>query len=1264
MPSYNLFQLQEQADAGWAHGRLYATGNANASASFRRGIDLSAGLNVQGEIGGEFGKGVAASLAAGARLTAGLSLTAAYPLDVFSEAGLVARLRAQAAAAAFLRAELSLDSEEFASLLRGRLSGPWVDLAEIFLTEIKISAGLWANAAVSVQLLAEAAIVGSFLRTPGAEPGFTCSFQYAAGYGYGAGINFRTNFGLANPPRLIDRLSNQFVLIIEREIQSVLPQLTEAERVAAQHALPLLRVVLPLVFRTIYEQGKALAGSSTEVESSASSSLLHGLIQEAQEALAGQVFELAISKLNDLLGQTAIGEAIRAMSNEDASRTVADLLRIRSRIIELSDLDSSSASWLQVILDLLDAFSALSNSLIAPSDRETWNDYLALGWSAAVIVTELVDWVNAPEGTERSLDLKAPAALPSSRAIPAHIASRVQKAPGVGLTVGDAVEFMLLVPLDQVDLLDSIRASVPQSALILDVLSSVVEATDGVSLLKILFHDFAELDGATLLLKMSTVLAPVIENQILPHLFTPLEQTADESVVELLNQIIKPTLLSMTRVILPQLGSTSTAEGAQKLREQISAVLLQSLSRLILVSTDIMADHVATEGPPVMRNLSQAVRDGTGGPAVGAALVLLSPAAGIPPEWTPTPEDLADILDICANTLEYWNEHERADWFRLAGDLISLGLMTGDPKLDAVWQNIKDSNSQAPLPALEDQLRALAERLAGGTWRLVLQIAPALLELFKNHFPRLVNEYVLKPLAAAASEAIKAIEQAAQWLNQQIEELRNQINRLVAQIQQAVLSIAARLQALAEYLSGQIETAVTQVREAGWNLVYSALFENDIFKLLRNEWEQVIIDGVRAVYNSAFDALKWLLDTPLQMFRAVAIWVQDVLRDQPGMADVNMIMANLRQRALSLAGMDMHLPIQFDVVVSVTIAKQKITVNLGRVDLGTVLFPHQSIVSTLIDTLMSDSSLRDAVTACLNEHNQNLSRANQINILRASLQNALTQEDASAGLENLTTGRDLEISIQELADDKTYDGSAPLRIILRGANSTFVTNVLGVPPRVKVLVNGQEHRYAAQSWTESGDCLVYAAKIVPSGGKLVPLPLLPPARYLELAVAPDVQLKAVIGSDKAPRLLAVPGTQPPPVRPVEIEPRGPGRFRPVERVVPPPHSEELLDAVVRGSRSITADPFTGAKRLPVSDDQVVTAVVVQKTDLFPITPNERMEGFRWTLPEDLLDSAPLEIPRETIIARPGLNRIDVIVVEGRERQPVSSARTFFLAEAS
>jgi hypothetical protein len=220
-------------------GQALLTGTAQAAAEFRRGINLGAGFDFRGEAQVRLGNDLGAQIAAGVRLRGGIELAVFFPLDLFSEAGLIVRFRAQIEAAGFVRATLSLPFGEFRRLVGLDLPHNLLaDLIGIVLDEFAFEAGLWGRVAFSFQLVAEAAITGSLLPVGGNTPGFSFSFQYGMGWFYGTGYQFITNVTIPDPHRLIDRvateLCNTAIAEAERYIAG-LPPGTRSQSAAWQH---------------------------------------------------------------------------------------------------------------------------------------------------------------------------------------------------------------------------------------------------------------------------------------------------------------------------------------------------------------------------------------------------------------------------------------------------------------------------------------------------------------------------------------------------------------------------------------------------------------------------------------------------------------------------------------------------------------------------------------------------------------------------------------------------------------------------------------------------------------------------------------------------------------------------------------------------------------------------------------------------------------------------------------------------------------------
>jgi len=1250
MANYKLFDLKEEADTGWAHARAYATGNANASAKFHRGVDLAADVDVQAGAGSSFGRVIGASLNGGVRGTAGLNAQGALPIDIFDTAGVLFRLRGQAAAQAFVKAAIDLDLNTFKDSLLGQLKGAWIDLVDVFTGEIEIGAALWANYGVSVQFLAEAAILGGFHAIDG-KPGFTCSFQYAMGYYYGGGFNVRTNFGIENPRRLVDRLSNQFVKIIDREIESALGQMTEAERTAIEVARPLVPLVLPLAMRTMYEVAGALITPSKDQQATTSGLVVGDFIREAQQLLLDRVIEFGVGKLTGLLQSASVADVLAAMTGPQAEQVVEILTKTRDSVVKLADMELGDEDWLLSLLTVVDNLAGLI-TFIPSLDPTEWKENLSLLWSAAIVINELLKWISNADGSNPSFNLSAPVNLPADGLITSHIAEQVKKSAGFGLTVGDAIQFLLS---DAESLVAELRIWVPSSAPILDLLSTIIADNTTRSIFQILLEDFTSLektDVPSLLTKITTALGPLVENQLVPHLLTPLEQSLDPDTLEVVGQIIKPTLLSLTKVILPRVGSLGASEEtARILREQISAVLLQSISRLMLVSSEILMGYAVEQGALAMRATAQTLRRGDGDLAVDAAIAALSLASGIPPEWTLTRWDAANLLDLCAKSLEFWNEHEREAWFENCRNLLSIGLLTGNVELDRLWRSIDEGDPNSPVAELIPAIHKFATRLAEGVWELIKLLAPDILKMVGEHFLNL-GKLVVRVAEAAVVAAYEGLKEAAKWLDNQIDEMRKRIQTLIEDAWKALENIATNLGELAQHLRQVVNQAIDLVRDAGWTYVEAVLFQNSVFTTLPDNWEGSVKEGVRATYNFAFDAHRWLIDAPLQMFYQVTDWIREDLRfmTEAGSLDAEVMFQRLRARAQAITTPNMSLGIRYSFSIPV--------IGDVTIDLGSILFPGNIIVGILTDSLISNAALRNVVQLVVAEQKAAQAKTNEANLLQARVDQALTLGETTAAVNNLTTNATLQLSVAEPNEDSFYQGYAPLRVEVRGANRTFLTSTLGIPPRIKIVVNGTEHRYAPESWSDENGALVYRAKVVPQGVPVLPFQVLAPLKFIGVQIPNTVVLKSSTDDKGIPVLAVEPSPSPPVVIPVPSGGPTP---------IPFPSSGGLdistvIEAMRQGRPTQIIDPLIQLPLPRPVGKETITPVVLQSTGRFFPAPDDLKGGVRWVHISDRPTLERVENPPETIFTDAGQNYVQVLLCDAKGEQSVVDQATFFLTK--
>lgn len=1267
METYPLFKLQTEGDTGWAHARALATGSAELGLALNRGIDLSAGLDLRAEVGVETAGRIQALLKGGARATAGISFQAAMPLDLFRAAGFVARMRAQAAAGAYLHVRLSLESDVLADTVRRALDAPWDELVAIMLSELRVGAELMGNAQVSAQLVGEAAVAGSLIDHGSEKAGFTCSFQYAMGYYYGAGFIFRAHYGLEQPGRLLDRLGNQLAVIVERELDRLPP----AERAAAAPARPLVRFAIPLVLRLLYEQGVALADGDAGRQAAARAAMARAVIRESQELVAGLLFDLALAQAQKILGSPA---AVRldSLADDQRERAIDALLRLRSVLAQLARPGLRASEWVAGAGQLLMALADLTT--LVPSDqRDAWDDSLALAWAAAVVSERLLAWYGQGHDAQ-ALDPTAPAGIPPSARIAARVAEQIGRPDSLTLTVGSAVAYLVS---RQNLLLQQLRDATPEVAPALDLLAALADPGGVERILASLYTTLATPEGPAaddLLARLATALSPALE-QLVGAALEPLIATSRGFLQELLRDVVRPALLVTARRILPGALAVNDERGAALLREQISSVLLRLFAGFLLEATKVIADFAVTEGPPEFHAFAEEIRDGLGGPRLNQVLFLLSPAFGIPPELAPSRQDVARMLKLCAATLERWGDpalDHRRKWFAAANELIRLGFAVGDADMERLWNELAATNQRQAPPSYLARLEYAALLLKDSLWDLLQFLTPRLGDLFVQHMAELPQR-VVEAFDQGVRDVVRAARAAEELIKNRLGELEGQIEALRVQIANAIARIRAELQALAAWLDQRMPQAIAALNEAGWTVVRQSLELDPVFRLLPGPARETVASGVRAVYNAVFTASTLPLTEPLRMFRLASDWVNEGL--SLGVQSHNLspetVLAHVRARAQSLLAPPLPIQIRYR-LPPITVP---IFGDIGSqvIDLGVIMLPGAGIAGLLVDFLLSDEVLGHAVARAVADQQQITADTIELTLLEERQRSAQAEGDIYSALQGLTTGERLVLELIDPPEGQVYEGRAPLRVVLRGANRSYLGSVLGIPPRVRISVNGVTHAYAAGSWRDQDGALVYEANLLPPGADVVPLPVLPAHRVIEIDLGAGQQLRPLAGNGLRRGFTVVPvGAEPAPTpaepsppepvqpAPAPVIPIVPPGLTPVFPISPRPRPIVLGDGMtsVRWAPPIL-DPLTGVL-LPSAPEQP-TPVVLQPMGAFAATAAEQLRGVRWAPAGDVIGGVVGgEAIRETIDVRTGFNHVEVVVVDGEEGQVVVATRTFLI----
>jgi hypothetical protein len=1226
--SRELFALSASTPSGSAfYGQASADAHADADASFRRGIDLSAEFDFRAQLQVLLG-GDAAAFSGGLGLRGGLALEAAFPIDLFTEAGMVTRFQAQLAAVAYVSAALELELDEFYRRVHGRVpAGPMDRLLEIFFDEVAVEAGLWARATFAAEVLGEATLTGSLLPSASGGPGFTYSLQYGAGFGYGTGFEFRTNFGIEDPRRLLNRMSATTTELILAEVGRYVGQLPPDQARAAQKAVGVLRTLLPLAMRSTFQLGLDLASTDSAGQRSvAAASMVESVVREAQEQLLRAAVGIAVGQLGRLLGAPTTATALLTLGEDGRNRAIDDLLALRKQLELLASVQVTEVDhWLAALVACLPPLEdLLSIGALPPAVTDECRKALALFWSAATLVNRVLSWVDDPARGAGELFGVTPVTGPDNSTIAAYVARRIGKPAGSILTFADLVRFVLGFDLEA-----QLRTASPEVADALSWLGSALGSQAGGLARRLLVElvDPAPDEVQRLLRTMSEAFSQAIDEEVVPRLLDPMKAADpdNEPLALFIDELVKPNLVALPLVVLPQIAELGTPEMEVRFREALSAVVLQSLQRFVLSSVDVLLEHALNEGEDVLRYTAQEI-DNVGEEHKFFSVIATVATGAILP-FSITPADAEAILVLSADIIHLWNTEQRQPLLDATGALLALGLATEDTR-NATFNRLLDTDD----PASRDDLGAALDRTTDGLWEIVKFAGPELLKLIALHFWHVLEVWV-DAIVQGVREVVKAAKAAAQWLAQTAQQLLVALQELGRKIAELTANIARAIQTLAAHLRGLASRATAAIRAAG----------SDLIRSLTPDWAE---GGILMIYNALFDVIDWVVSRPLEILSWVAGWVADVLEARSGMVanDEQAIHDEVRRRIMSAGAPNLHFNL-------------RLTANfpfVGRVtllDLGRVTLPAGDILGAVAGTVFGEQLYKDTVSTTSRDAVARMAARAQEQTTRQAYQGTLNQQQAMLASGALVPGRPLSVRLTSPAGNSTNVGQAALNVRIEGANKTFVQPTLGVPRRVSLIINGVEYPYDVAHWASDSNGISYAATIFPvsSPSAAVPTPEETVLNTHERTTATGIT--ATVSDDGGS------------VRFVAESPTGAKQLGVVdasELFGEPTWASASAADQSAADQSVAAAPVGGATApvLAVGSVTVSEQTTQQSSEGDVITFEPTIPGESFPGPKPF--AVPIGSTSQPVIpGRPGLNVLQVSVADG-EQYTASESVVFFL----
>ena len=676
----NLFKIQQGGLQAWAHGKAFATAKAAINRGFQ--IDLAAGAS--GSAGGNAQAGpVVGTFQAGAGLNIALDVQVGFPLDLFSQAGLIARLQLLSEAVAFAKLDVNLLLGDFTNQLTAKLPSGWGTLIQIFLEEVQIGAGVFGKVVFAAEIVGEAVLVGSLLpAADGTSAGFTYSGHYGYAYFFGAGGHAVCNFDISDSGKLLSRLGKELTSIVQAEVAKDLQGLQNSDPALAKvisETAPYLDLLVPLASRALFELAASLVATAVGDHPTASpKQVVQSFLSDARAFVMQKVFEFGIGELHKLLAQFApVLQNFNFTSTVQQKDALDAISGVRDAVKELMSTSLSSPDpWLEAALSFVGAFdNFLSIGLFDTSELPSWQILTADIWAGAILLRAGLEWQGAQSG-QAGFSLTASVQVPrGDSTVAAFVASKVGKSPTATLTLEDIVNYLVKQLPDS-----AIVASVPELAKVFTWLKGALsslssqQADNLLHFVLLSTDDISPAQIQTFLAQLSPAVVDAVDKQLVPNILSRL--SSNPQVADLISQIVTPTLKSVGQVILPNLANLGTEAAARRLREAVSSVLLQHFTRLIMGSVRVLTEVGMKQAIPAAHTLATEIENqGSSHPlfnelTIAASAVLLGEPL--------TPVDLANVLRVSEAVLRV----AKPAFPKILDDLeavISLGLTMGQP---------------------------------------------------------------------------------------------------------------------------------------------------------------------------------------------------------------------------------------------------------------------------------------------------------------------------------------------------------------------------------------------------------------------------------------------------------------------------------------------------------------------------------------------------------------------------------------------------------
>jgi hypothetical protein len=1072
MPGVNLQQDVFQAGGNAATDWGQAGGNAQVTlavgAQIKRGINLELGVQALANVDAGFGKFLSGEVSGQAQALASVTAQIQAPMNLFDEVGFAVRLQAIAELAAAVQVTLGLKMGDFIELAGHdpNMRGLPVELLRLFLSEIDISGGLYAKAALTAQAYAQLVVTGTAIADPlrNIKPGFNIVAGVGAGLKAGAGFRVFARMEFKDFSRFVARSVDLLVDAACDEAAGHLP----ADQPPLRIALDAARPVIKIAFRTAYELGEFIALQPPPANATGSQAVAlrcaQVILEESQRLLLKGMTDAALAVLEvaieGWLGSVAASKWTASLPKR---RALADHLRQFPE--ELFDgTPASEAYWNTLVSHAADVAVAL----IGPTVDVPTQRVLSVLWASAQLALVAARRVMRADASLRIVGLPPRQTKASfSGALSAqpptvvrdHIRATLPSPPAGNLRLDDLVEFLCADAA-----LDFLRQN---NAGIDKFLSSLSGPLGGVAndvarqvlrnIGSVIANSNGQLDAQSTLAAFTSGL----------HAFTQ-QELHDRLVPALRAHLLdRPDLKTyFDEVFVPSIDFTlDTVFGAvenwaqsglnqDRLKEALSGILMKLIGRSLVVTADVMTAAAQNQLRGIMTGLADEVE------APNGIVAVLSRAPNLPVPVDEIAELTADALRIGAEVLGPLSDAQRAR-------IRSLMYQVVDPLPLGADRDFMHALADDAFMPNADKMMELALELAAIGGERFLMFVQKLLELLARK--------LLEELAELLEAAHRMVEQWLQDTQDTLENIGRQIVQVLADIERLVEEVAAAFDEGVDDLLGGLSALATRSGRREFktkladevvgdvfallndNFVYSALVPSDMKAAVRS----IARDAVEAALN--IDVVDGVLDVIGEVAEEIDSLIDDI-RDLDPERDLveqigNLLLNRLTDAIYDAFNGDPRISIGFDV----RIGDLSHHIDLGRIDIP---------VEALVDGLRGAIRALDAVEDAIRDAASSLTSAfvKEAELNEAEQQRG-TLENTQAGLDRQMrafTVAPRNVRILSPTVGSVMSSASSLRIEIQGMSRDAIVAEAGRPPAVHIYVNRRELPLSRFTVTETG----------------------------------------------------------------------------------------------------------------------------------------------------------------------------------------------------